>query len=75
MRISAYFFGRPGDLKDKACSRIFEAHKGREIGRGTMIFGLRAGERDVEYDVPDELAQACRVELQVAGYRLEPVEG
>jgi hypothetical protein len=74
MRISAYFFGRPGDAKDQACTRIFEFHNGREIGRGTMMLGPGAGERDVEYEVPDHLAQACQAELQVAGYRLEPVE-
>ena len=71
--IKAYFFGEPGGDFDKAANAIFEYHGGRHIGSGTMIAGAAAGERDVEYDIPDpRAAEACRAALKKAGFRLEP---
>ncbi len=73
MRISAYFFGGPGDPLDKACCSIFESAKGAtSIGAGTTLVGPAAGERDVEYDIPDDHVKDVRSRLQKAGFRLEP---
>jgi hypothetical protein len=73
MRITAYFFGMPGEALDKACRSIFEEIDGvKFIGAGTMLIGAAAGERDVEYDVPDEHVKDCRAALKKAGFRLEP---
>ncbi len=74
MRVTAYFYGGPGDPLDRACRSIFEAVDGaRSIGAGTMLVGNGAGERDVEYDVPADKADAVRVALKKAGFRLEPI--
>lgn len=73
MRIIAYFYGGPGDPLDKACRSLFEAVDGaRSIGAGTMLVGKGAGERDVEYDVPDDKADDVRAALKKAGFRLTP---
>jgi hypothetical protein len=72
MRIVAYFFDSPGSDLDKACRAIFEAREGaRSIGSGTFLVGERAGERDVEYDVPDHLAAETQQALKDAGFRCE----
>lgn len=67
MKITAYFFGGPGDILDRAARGIFENHGGTSIGAGTM---LTTGERDVEYEVPDDQAEACRTAIAKAGLRL-----
>lgn len=72
IRIFAYFYGGPGDPLDKACRSIFESHGGKSVGAGTTLVGNAAGERDVQYDVPVERAEACRVALKKAGFRLQP---
>ena len=72
MRITAYFFGGPGDPLDKACHAIFKARNAQFIGCGTMLVGNGSGERDVEYDVADEDAEEVRTTLKKAGFRLEP---
>jgi hypothetical protein len=72
MRISAYFYGGPDDLLDKACRSIFEEHLGKFIGAGTMLVGNGAGERDVEYDVPTDESFKVRAALKKAGFRLQP---
>ena len=72
-RISAYFNGEPGGALDKACKSLFE-HCGGAIflGAGTKMAGDGAGERDVEYYVPDLAAEDCRKRLRAAGFRLQP---
>ena len=75
MRISAYFFGGPSSGLDKACCAIFKSHGGKSIGSGTMLVGVGAGERDVEYRVPKGKADACKEALKKAGFRLEPTPG
>lgn len=75
MRISAYFFGAPGSDLDKACCAIFESHGGKMNGTGTMLTGVAAGERDVEYKVPTLKAKACKEALKRAGFRLEETPG
>lgn len=72
MRIRAYFYDGPGSTLDKMCRSIFEARGGRSIGAGTLLVGPTAGERDVEYDIPDNRADDCRTALKRAGFRLEP---
>ncbi len=67
MNITVYFFGGPGGMLDKAARHIFESHGGRNIGAGTF---LPTGERDVEYDVPNDRVLACREALEKAGLRL-----
>lgn len=69
--ITAYFFGEPCGHLERACSHIFEARRGVYIGSGTCLIGGAAGERDVQYEVPDDLADECREALKVAGFRLE----
>jgi hypothetical protein len=75
MRISAYFYGNPGDPLDKACCSIFESHGGKSIGSGNMLIGPARGERDVEYNVPKGNVERCKDALKKAGYRLEPTPG
>lgn len=67
--VTAYFYGGPGGNLDKACRSIFEARGGTSIGAGT---DLTTGERDVEYEVPDELVNDTKSALRRAGFRLEP---
>lgn len=72
-KISAYFFDAPGSALDKACNAIFEKHGGRPVGSGTWLIGPGAGERDVEYDVPDAVStDVVKADLVAAGFRLEP---
>ena len=66
MRITAFHFGAPGGPLDKNADAIFEAHEGRSIGRGTM---LGTGERDIEYEVPNDNAERCFAALKSAGFR------
>lgn len=70
--LSVYFYGEPGDGLDKAARAIFEAHGGLHLGSGTLVIGPTAGERDVQYDVPEARADACRRALKRAGFRFEP---
>lgn len=72
MDILAYFYGGPGDSLDKAARHIFAEYGGRSIGAGTVMLGHNVGERDVQYDVPEDRAEACRAALKKAGFRLEP---
>jgi len=37
-----------------------------------MMMGAAAGERDVQYHVPNHRARACRSALKDAGFRLQP---
>ncbi len=74
-RVTAYFYGDPGDALDKACRSIFEERGGLPVGSGTMLLGPGAGERDVEYDVPDGRVEDCRTALKKAGFRLEATPG
>jgi hypothetical protein len=71
-RISAYFFGEPGGPLDMAAHSIFEERDGKYIGSGTILVGTGAGERDVQYDIPEYSAEDCRNALKKAGFRLEP---
>jgi hypothetical protein len=71
--ISAYFYGSPGSPLDRACQSIFASVEGaKHIGSGTMLVGNRAGERDVQYHIPDDKADEVRAALKKAGFRLEP---
>jgi hypothetical protein len=70
--IFAYFYGGPDDPLDKACRHIFEAHGGKSRGSGMTTAGPADGERDLQYDVPIERADECRVALKKAGFRLQP---
>ena len=71
--VSAYFYGAPGGHLDKACRSVFEACAGAiSIGAGTVMVGRAAGERDVQYMVPDEHVEQTRAALKKAGFRLEP---
>lgn len=70
--ISAYFYDHPGGGRDKACHWIFKQHGGKFIGSGTMMVGAAAGERDVQYHVPNLRATPCRKALKAAGFRLQP---
>lgn len=72
MRLSAFFYGDPGSDLDKACNHIFRNHDGTMIGAGSWLVGEAAGERDVEYEVPDDKVEACQTALKKAGFRLEP---
>lgn len=72
MMITVYFTGQPGGPHDRAATHIFENHGGEHIGSGNMMIGPRAGERDVQYEVPDDRAEACRTVLRNAGFRFEP---
>ena len=74
MRISAYFFGSPGDPMDKAARYTFESFGGKSIGAGTWLVGAAAGERDVEYDVPDDYVLETKAALRKQGFRLEPTK-
>lgn len=67
MNITVYFFGGAGDPLDKAAKHIFRDHGGNPVGSGTF---LPTGERDVEYDVPENRVMACREALVKAGLRL-----
>lgn len=69
MRIKAYFEGKPGGIRDKACRKIFEEYNGECIGAGT---NLMTGIRDVEYDVPLANTNDCKAALKKAGYHLNP---
>jgi len=66
--ITAYFTGLPGDDLDETCDAIFESYHAERIGAGTF---LPTSERDVEYDVPESQAKACRKALKEAGFRLK----
>ncbi len=70
--VSAYFFGEPGGAHDKAATHIFETHGGHHIGSGTLLVGPSAGERDVQYDVPDDRLDDCKATLKKAGFQLGP---
>jgi len=70
--ISAFFYDHAGGGRDKACHWIFKNHGGKFIGAGTMMMGAAAGERDVQYHVPNHRARACRSALKDAGFRLQP---
>jgi hypothetical protein len=71
--ISAYFYGAPGSMLDKACHSFFESVDGAKyIGSGTVLVGNGAGERDVQYHIPDDKADEVRAALKKAGFRLEP---
>jgi len=72
--VSAYFsrHGDPGEKEDKAAIRIFEWHGGRHVSSGTVVSGPAKGERDIQYDVPEDRAEQCRQVLKKAGFRLEP---
>lgn len=72
MKLTAYFFGGPGDPMDKAARALFEGYGGREVGAGTMLVGPGKGERDVQYDIPEGNADNCRAALKKAGFRLNP---
>jgi hypothetical protein len=72
MRISAYFYGGPGESLDRAARAIFVQHDGKAIGAGTLMIGPSAGERDVEYEVPWDKAEDCQKALKKAGFRLQP---
>lgn len=73
--IFAYFTGARGGLLDKAAHAIFKNHGGEFVGAGTMLVGKSAGERDVQYDVPEANAAATRTALKKAGFRLESTKG
>src|SRR5208282_4713278 len=49
--LSVYFFGQPGGELEKTLHRVLRRHRGKFIGQGTT---LSTGERDVQYDVPDD---------------------
>ena len=70
--VFAYFYGGPGDDLDKAANAIFKDHGGQHVGSGTMLVGAGAGERDVQYDIPEDRVESCRASLKKAGFRLEP---
>ncbi len=72
MRISAYFYGTPDDNMDRAARSIFETRGGRSIGAGTWMVGPSQGERDVEYEVPDDKSEETKTALKKAGFRLTP---
>ena len=67
--ITAYFFGLPGSDQDKSCNAIFKNHAGKHMGSGTLLVGPSAGERDVQYDIPDDEVQNVRQALKEAGFR------
>lgn len=73
MRIQAYFFGAPGSDSDNNCRKIFEMFGGESIGSGTLLIGPSAGERDVEYEIPEHRAEECKTALLASGYRLFPI--
>ena len=70
--LTAYLFDVPDGPRDKAAHAIFREHQGHFVGAGTMLVEPRAGERDVEYDIPDEHRAACAGALKKAGFRLVP---
>jgi hypothetical protein len=71
--VSAFFFARPGDPLDKAAHHVFKEHGGRFVGAGTdLMTGPSCGERDVQYMLAPDKAEACRAALKNAGLRLEP---
>lgn len=67
MMVFAYFHGGPGGALDKAARHIFDGHNGRSIGAGMM---MDTGERDIQYDVPDEQVEQCKAALEGAGFRV-----
>jgi len=69
--VFAYFYGQAGDPLDKAAHHIMREHGGRSIGAGVWMVGPATGERDVQYRLPIERAEACRAALKKAGFRLE----
>jgi hypothetical protein len=70
MRMSAYFYGAPGDPRDQACRAIFEQQGAKRLGAGTMMVGANAGERDQEWEVDGAKAEATRAALRRAGFRV-----
>jgi len=73
MRVSAYFFGTPEDILDRTCHSIFNTVEGVTfVGSGNTLVGAATGERDIQYDVPDDRAEECRNKLKSSGFRLQP---
>lgn len=70
--ISCFFYDFAGGPRDKAAHWIFKNHGGRFVGGGTMLIGVRSGERDVQYLIPAHRARSCRKALVDAGFRLQP---
>jgi hypothetical protein len=73
-RITAYFYGSPNSAMDRTCHHIFEQVGGKPLGAGTMLAGAAAGERDVEYDVPETEVAPAKERLIAAGFRLVPTK-
>lgn len=65
--IFAYHYGEPGGSEDEEVLKVFRCHDGRHIGTGVF---LPTGERDVHYDVDDERAEQCALELLRCGYKV-----
>lgn len=75
MRFSVYFWGAPGDTQDIVARSIFEKFGGKFIGAGTMLVGIAAGERDVEYEIPDHCLEDIKKEFKenAFDFRFEPI--
>lgn len=71
-KLKAYFFGEPGGSVDRAVAAVFEARGGKHICSGILLAGPNVGERDVEYEVPDEKSAECAGALLRIGVRLKP---
>jgi len=71
MNMTAFCYDEPGGIMDKVAKAIFEDAGGRSIGAGTMLVGDRAGERDIQYHVPDDKADHVKGVLEKAGFRVK----
>jgi len=71
MKMTAYFFDESNSLREKVATETFRDNGGEAIGQGTKMRGTEAGERDVQYEVPDIRAPHCKRVLEMAGFRVE----
>jgi len=70
MKISAYFYDEPSSTTSKLADRIFLDGGGQFMASGKRLAGPWHGERDIQYDVPDENAALVTSTLKEAGYRV-----
>lgn len=72
MIITARFFNLPGSVHDEKIREIFRKYGGHTRGSGMhVLFGAYAGQRDLEYSVPNKNAAKCKAALRRAKIKVD----